>query len=418
MEITIPSPVCGATCSQTYVPESGAVKKLPDKGSLSLEGMFAALLSSLRCQGKAAVGEETGQAPVVMPSLVPGAFALVVPPSPDGAAAGKLEEPPVAVNALNQPETLPLTLPAVQGEQSYGSLSPPAKHYPALQMFIQGQGETLGDGAAVKAEAPLYAEAKIAAVSAPETLPLTLPVVQGEQSYGSIPPAPAKRYPALQMPLQGQGETLGDGAAVKAEAPLYAEAEIAAVPAPETLPVSRPKQESSEARSAESSPQAMEKLAWPVRELPQTSVAQMEKLPLARPAVLEQVLEKMIFSRTESGEVRVFIRLKPEALGEVEIRLQVEDGRLTGRIVAENVLVREILESSLGQIKQRLEAQQIQLLELTVSVGQEKGFQRGRDWSDGAGARPGGQDKLVPDHREELSRPQGTVLPGMLNALA
>jgi len=355
MEITMPSPICGGTCLQTYVPESGAVKKLPDKGSLPLEGMFAALLSSSRRQGKAAVGEETGQAPVVMPSLVPGAFALVVPPSLDGAATGKLEEPPVVVNALNQPETLPLTLSVVQGEQSYGSLSPPA---------------------------------------------------------------PAKHYQALQLPLQSQGETLGDSAAVKAEAPLYAEAEIAPALAPETLPVSRPKQESSEARLAESSPQAVEKLAWPVRELPQTSVAQMEKLPLARHSVVEQVLEKMIFSRNESGEARVFIRLKPEALGEVEIRLQVEDGRLTGRIVAENVLVREILEASLGQLKQRLEAQQIQLLELTVSVGQEKGFQRGRDWSDGTGAPPGRQDKLVPDHREELSRPQGTVLPGMLNALA
>ncbi|MBS3947245.1 MAG: flagellar hook-length control protein FliK [Dethiobacter sp.] len=406
---------------QTYVPESGAVKKLPDKGSLPLEGMFAALLSSSRRQGKAAVGEETGQAPVVMPSLVPGAFALVVPPSLDGAATGKLEEPPVVVNALNQPETLPLTLSVVQGEQSYGSLSPPApaKHYQALQLPLQSQGETLGDGAAVKAEAPLYAEAEIAAVLASETLPLTLPAVQGEQSYGSLsPPAPAKHYQALQLPLQSQGETLGDSAAVKAEAPLYAEAEIAPALAPETLPVSRPKQESSEARLAESSPQAVEKLAWPVRELPQTSVAQMEKLPLARHSVVEQVLEKMIFSRNESGEARVFIRLKPEALGEVEIRLQVEDGRLTGRIVAENVLVREILEASLGQLKQRLEAQQIQLLELTVSVGQEKGFQRGRDWSDGTGAPPGRQDKLVPDHREELSRPQGTVLPGMLNALA
>ncbi|NLN06531.1 MAG: hypothetical protein GX167_02805 [Firmicutes bacterium] len=88
--------------------------------------------------------------------------------------------------------------------------------------------------------------------------------------------------------------------------------------------------------------------------------------------VLEQVMEKMEFSIRKDGEQKLYVRLKPETLGEVEIRLKLEAGRLTARIVTDNYRVKELLDASLPQINRRLEAQQVTLASFNVTVGQEQ----------------------------------------------
>ncbi len=95
---------------------------------------------------------------------------------------------------------------------------------------------------------------------------------------------------------------------------------------------------------------------------------------------MDQVLEKMVVNKDVNGESKVFIRLKPAVLGEVEIRLRMENGQLSGSILAQNAQVKEVLETALAQLKHRLEAQQIQVAELTVTVGQEQDFHQGRDF--------------------------------------
>jgi len=244
----------------------------------------------------------------------------------------------------------------------------------------------------------------------------TLRDVQVEQPYVKSPLSP-EHSPVQQLPIQG--EAPADGEAVKAESLLCADAEQATVAAAEKLPVGRTEQEGGEViRPAESSPQVAEKMALSVRDLQQPPAAQLDRMHVVRESVMEQVFEKMVFSSDNSGDAKLFIRLKPATLGEVTITLRMEDGQLTGRIVAESALVGEMLDASLGQIKQRLEAQQIHLFELTVSVGQEKGFQRGRDWSEGAGTSPGGQEKHVLGYQEEISRSPMNILPGLLNTFA
>jgi hypothetical protein len=172
-----------------------------------------------------------------------------------------------------------------------------------------------------------------------------------------------------------------------------------------------PDQEQGEGKPAESSSQAVFKAAGPAPEPVQAEIVR--RLESVKSAVVEQVLEKIVFSRTESGEAKVFIRLKPPALGEVEISLQMDDGRLTGRIVTESLLVRELLEASLGQLRQRLEAHQIHVAELTVGSGQEKGFHHGRDRTEVLTPFPWGREQPG----EEAS-PLPAAAPGLLNALA
>lgn len=117
--------------------------------------------------------------------------------------------------------------------------------------------------------------------------------------------------------------------------------------------------------------------AFPDRQALSAAV-QFTQSPLDRVAVAEQVLEKMVFRRELDGDSSLYVRLKPAALGEVQINLRLEDGRLMARIITENLYVKEALEAALGQVKQRLETQQIQVAELTVTVDHQQDFRQDR----------------------------------------
>ena len=69
------------------------------------------------------------------------------------------------------------------------------------------------------------------------------------------------------------------------------------------------------------------------------------------------------------GDIRV--RLQPESLGEVIIRLSRQDGQLTGRILVETPLVREVLEANFTQLRQRVAEMDINLTEFRVDLHNE-----------------------------------------------
>lgn len=117
----------------------------------------------------------------------------------------------------------------------------------------------------------------------------------------------------------------------------------------------------------------------PARQALETPAAQFGRMAAPRSNVVEQVLEKMVLGKNDNGDTALFVRLKPAVLGEVQIRLQMEDGRLTARITTENVQVKEALEASLSQLRARLESQQVHVAEMTVSVGDGTGGRQSRD---------------------------------------
>lgn len=117
----------------------------------------------------------------------------------------------------------------------------------------------------------------------------------------------------------------------------------------------------------------------PFRAALQTPAATTAPSQISRAAIAEQVLEKMVFTKEADGDTTLFVRLRPAALGDVEIRLRMEAGRLTASIITENAHVKEALDATLGQIRHRLEAQQIHVAEITVTVGQEQNFKQGRE---------------------------------------
>ena len=112
-------------------------------------------------------------------------------------------------------------------------------------------------------------------------------------------------------------------------------------------------------------------------------------LPL-RASIMEQVWEQLSFADLPTGEKKLYVRLKPETLGQLEIHLRLQKGQLTAQIITDNAQVKQALEASLQQLRERLQAQQITVTEFTVSIGQEASYgQQQAPWQQQFMQRPG-----------------------------
>ncbi len=86
--------------------------------------------------------------------------------------------------------------------------------------------------------------------------------------------------------------------------------------------------------------------------------------------VLGQIVERMhLFNRPGEQEIR--IRLHPEILGEVLIRMRRVQGVLSAEIQTQNVAVKDLIESQLDSLRQRFQQMDLNVEEFHVSVGDE-----------------------------------------------
>ncbi len=100
---------------------------------------------------------------------------------------------------------------------------------------------------------------------------------------------------------------------------------------------------------------------------------------IERETVLQQLHEKantqivqqaqLFLKDREDGEIRLI--LKPEQLGEVRIRLHVQDRLIEGHITVENFTVKELFEQNRGELAQAFREQGFEMSQLEVSVGRD-----------------------------------------------
>jgi Flagellar hook-length control protein len=88
----------------------------------------------------------------------------------------------------------------------------------------------------------------------------------------------------------------------------------------------------------------------------------------SRDDVLNQILDRIKVTGDKNIS-ELHVSLKPEELGEVSIRLVLEKGAMTGRIMVENSDVKSLIESNLQDIKDTLRNQHINVSDVNVSVG-------------------------------------------------
>lgn len=88
----------------------------------------------------------------------------------------------------------------------------------------------------------------------------------------------------------------------------------------------------------------------------------------------EMITERMQLSKN-GDETNIRIKLSPENLGQLDIRLTTSDGKVTAHIVTATVGAKELIESQLHQLRHTLVQQGIQLDEVEV-VQQSQGSQQ------------------------------------------
>ncbi|MCT4606722.1 MAG: flagellar hook-length control protein FliK [Marinisporobacter sp.] len=91
--------------------------------------------------------------------------------------------------------------------------------------------------------------------------------------------------------------------------------------------------------------------------------------------ILEQVVEKAQVIMDEKGS-EMTLRLKPNHLGNLSMKIAVERGIVVANIVAENQAVKEVLESNFNALRDALNEKGFGISELNVSVGQDSDFQQ------------------------------------------
>lgn len=90
--------------------------------------------------------------------------------------------------------------------------------------------------------------------------------------------------------------------------------------------------------------------------------------------VLKQITSK-VRSDYDNELNEINIKLTPEHLGNLTIKVSLERGILSARALVENVNVKQLLQSNLGELKESLKEQGIEFNSIDVSVGEDQEFE-------------------------------------------
>ncbi|MBP7635560.1 flagellar hook-length control protein FliK [Candidatus Ozemobacteraceae bacterium] len=100
-------------------------------------------------------------------------------------------------------------------------------------------------------------------------------------------------------------------------------------------------------------------------------------------AIFSQIIERAEFFKGPQQLKVMTLQLKPEALGKLEMQLATKDGAVTARISAENAVVKEKLEQLVPQIREHLEQQGVNILQISVDVSRRESDGSDRGMSNG-----------------------------------
>lgn len=101
---------------------------------------------------------------------------------------------------------------------------------------------------------------------------------------------------------------------------------------------------------------------------------QKKEIEMPKDEIIKQVLDKgkAILDENKS-EIR--IKLKPEVLGEVLLKVEVEKGVVVAKAMVDNYRVKELLEANIYQLKEGLEEQGLDIKTFEVQVGTNSNFE-------------------------------------------
>lgn len=108
-------------------------------------------------------------------------------------------------------------------------------------------------------------------------------------------------------------------------------------------------------------------------------------LPAEKPAQSEALLKEIqnLINRSQlsgqSGNMKLFLKLFPENLGQIRIELVQKDGIMTARLLATTAMGKELLENNINQLKAGFVAQNIQMERIDVAQSLQDADRNARD---------------------------------------
>lgn len=107
----------------------------------------------------------------------------------------------------------------------------------------------------------------------------------------------------------------------------------------------------------------------------QVNLEKQSLVQVSKTDIINQVVKKAEIA-VHDGRQEMIMKLEPESLGKLNLKVSVENGIITAKFLAESQQVKEVLESSFNQLKDALQEKGIAVQSFSVSVGQEgKDFQ-------------------------------------------
>jgi len=128
------------------------------------------------------------------------------------------------------------------------------------------------------------------------------------------------------------------------------------------------------------------------------STAAPQRAAAIEQAVVEQIVQHATLS-LRNGEQEFRIQLKPDFLGQMEVRVSVSDGTALVRMTAENAGTRQLIDANIGQLRQAFGTDHVRIEHVPTFVGSDaswsslaqggyQGFWQGQNPYDGSSPLP------------------------------
>jgi flagellar hook-length control protein FliK len=151
-----------------------------------------------------------------------------------------------------------------------------------------------------------------------------------------------------------------------------------------------------------------------------TDVPAMTK-PLSHPEWSKDLGERIVWMNSRAIPA-ADIRLNPQHLGPISVRVDVADDRATVVFTAQNAAVREVIEASIPKLREMMSGQQLNLVDVTVSAGSasDQGRSQAQNFAQNFTGRHGQGvvDTAVDEVEQEIESGRALVSKGLLNIYA
>lgn len=109
--------------------------------------------------------------------------------------------------------------------------------------------------------------------------------------------------------------------------------------------------------------------------------------------ILGQIVDKLRLNLDDNKQ-EIEIKLKPDVLGKLMLKMELRDGVLTAKMLVDNIRTKELIESNLLQLKEQIEDNGLDIKTFEVHVGTNEDFEKQQNHNFNFKSRPNKKLKI------------------------